>query len=72
MDIQSEKYSLIEYITQIDDEVVIARLKEFVKANEQDFWSELDGYQQLEIKKGIEELDRGEKFDYEALMSKHR
>ena len=72
MDIQAEKYSLIEYITQIKDEVVISRLKEFLKANDQDFWNDLDNSQQLEIKKGIEEIDNGETFDYEELMSKHR
>jgi predicted transcriptional regulator len=72
MNIQSEKDSLIEYITQLQDEAILTSIKEFVQATEQDFWNDLTRSQQQEIKKGMEELDRGEKFDYEELMSKHR
>ena len=72
MDIQSEKYSLIEYITQITDVKKLERLLEFVKANDEDFWNDLSNDQKQEIQQGIDELERGEKFDYEELMSKHR
>ncbi|MFH6982120.1 hypothetical protein [Marinoscillum sp. 108] len=41
MDIQAEKYSLIEYISQIADITLVEKLKQFVKANEQDFWNDL-------------------------------
>lgn len=72
MDIQSEKYSLIEYITQITDVKKFERLLEFVKANDEDFWNDLTNEQQQEIQQGIDELERGEKFDYEELMTNHR
>ncbi len=72
MDIQAEKYSLIEYITQIKDVSLIEKLKEFVKANESDFWNDLTEDQIQEIRKGMEELDNGQKFDYEEVMSRHR
>ena len=72
MDIQAEKYTLIEYITQVKDVSIIEKLKQFVKANENDFWNDLSEEQQQEIKQGMAELDRGEKFDYETMMAKHR
>ncbi|RED91307.1 hypothetical protein [Marinoscillum furvescens] len=72
MDIQTEKYALIEYITQIKDMSLVDKLKQFVKANEQDFWDDLTESQRKEIRQGIDQLDRGEKFDYEDVMAKHR
>lgn len=72
MDIKAEKLNLIQYITQIDDSKIIERLKQFVKANEDDFWNDLDEDQKQEIKQGIDELNRGEKFDYEDVISSHR
>ncbi len=72
MDIQTEKYALIEYITQVKDIKVIEKLKDFVKANEQDFLNDLTENQKRELKEGVEELDKGLKFDYNKVMSKHR
>ncbi|MCH7399320.1 hypothetical protein MM236_15065 [Belliella sp. DSM 107340] len=72
MDIQTEKYALIEYITKITDVKLIKKLKDFVKASEKDFWNELTDAQRKEILQGMDELDRGEKIDYEQFMSKYR
>jgi len=72
MDIQSEKYSLIEYITQVKDASLIEKLKDFVRANERDFWNVLTEGQRLEIKEGMEDLDKGNKFGYEELMAQYR
>ena len=72
MDIQAEKYSLIEYITQVKDIRLIEKLKQFVKANEDDFWNDLTEDQKQELKQGMKELDDGQKHDYEQVMSKHR
>jgi len=72
MDIQAEKYSLIELITKVNDITVIERLKQFVKANEEDFWQELSDSQKAEIKMAIKELDKGEMFSYDEFMDAHR
>jgi hypothetical protein len=72
MDIQSEKYALIEYITQIKDIGLIEKLRDFVKANERDFWHDLTEDQKREAMEGMGELDRGQKFDYEEVVSRHR
>jgi len=72
MDIQSEKYALIEYITQIKDVRLIEKLRDFVKANDKDFWYDLTEVQKKDVMEGIRELDKGKKIDYEDVMSKHR
>lgn len=72
MDIHAEKYALIEYITQVKDADIIAKIKEFVQATEYDFWNDLTEEQKQEIRQGMDELDRGEKSDYEDFMSRHR
>lgn len=72
MDIQTEKYALIEYITKISDVRLIEKLKEFVKASEKDFWHELSDQDKQDILEGISELDKGQKVDYEDFISKHR
>ena len=72
MDIQAEKYALIEYITQIKDIGLIEKLRDFAKANERDFWHDLTEGQKREAMEGMDELDRGLKFGYEEVMSRHR
>jgi|GEM_PF-429922 len=72
MDIQSEKYALIAFITQIKDVRLIEKLRDFVKANDKDFWHDLTEVQKKDVMEGIRELDKGKKIDYEDVMSKHR
>lgn len=72
MDIQAEKYSLIEYITQVKDADIIEKIKQFVKATDHDFWNDLSTDQKKEIQYGIDELDKGEKVSYDEIISKHR
>jgi len=72
MDIQSEKYALIAFITQIKDVRLIEKLRDFVKANDKDFWHDLTEVQKKGVMEGIRELDKGKKIDYEDVMSKHR
>lgn len=72
MDIQSEKYALIAFITQIKDVRLIEKLRDFVKANDKDFWHDLTEVQKKDVMEGIRELDKGKKIDYEGVMSKHR
>lgn len=72
MDIQTEKYALIEYITKISDVRLIEKLKEFVKASEKDFWNELSDDNKQDILDGLSKLDKGEKVDYEDFIKKAR
>ena len=51
--------------------VVLSGQKQFVEATENDFWNDLTGDQKQELKQGMKELDNGQKYDYEEVMSKH-
>lgn len=57
-------------ILNIDNNDFIQRLTEFIKNEKTDFWNELSPSQQLEIKNGIEELDKGKRVSYEDVFSK--
>ncbi len=41
MDIEQKNTPLLKYISQITDITLVEKLKQFVKANEQDFWNNL-------------------------------
>jgi hypothetical protein len=70
MNIQAKKLSLIEWLLKLQDEKVLNQV-ERLKAGT-DFWDELTESEKEEIEKGIDELDRGEKHSYEAIVSSHR
>lgn len=72
MDIQAEKNALIEFISSVKDAQVIEKIRQFVKANENDFWNDLSDIEKQEIEKGIEQLDRGENFNYKDVMKAYR
>jgi hypothetical protein len=47
-------------------------IESIIKKEDVDFWNELTSSEQKEILAGIEELDKGEKVDYQKFMAKHR
>ena len=69
MDLQAEKYSLIEYITQIKEANMISQLKAFIASKEKDFWDELTAQDKAAINEGINQLDNGEYVSYEEVKS---
>ena len=71
MDIQAKKLDLIQWLTQLNDERLIRKI-EALQAEDIDFWNELSEQQKQEIKRGIAELDAGQKHDYENVISRHR
>jgi len=72
MDLQAEKYSLIEYITQIKEVSLLNKLKEVVKANKKDWWDELSMEEKSEINEGIRQADNGELISHEEVMHNPR
>lgn len=44
---------------------------EDLQSEDLDFWNELDEHQKQEIKKGIAELEAGEKYDYKKVISQY-
>ena len=71
MDIQAEKYTLIERIIQIKDSSLIARVKQFLAANESDFWEELDEDLKASIERGLSQSARGEVKSHGEVMKKY-
>ncbi len=70
MDIQTTKIELLKMIMNIESDELIRKIADFVKKEEADFWDELDVDQQHEIKIGIEQLDRGERIEFNEFLKK--
>ena len=70
MDIQATKLKLIKAILEDENSEFIERVANFVKMEKNDIWSDLSLTEQKEIKKGIEELDKGKRVSYESFLKK--
>lgn len=70
MDIQTTKIELVKAILNIEDKALIDKLSRLLKKETPDIWDELTSDQQREIKKGIDELDRGKRISYEDFKRK--
>ena len=68
MDIQLEKYKLLEWLIGLKDEDVISKIKD-LKNNNEDEWSKaVAETEKLFIKAGMKDIDEGNTFSYEKLM----
>ena len=72
MDIQAEKYSLIEYIMGIKEASTITKFKALIKTSEKDWWDELSSAEKTEIQEGIRQADNGELISHEEVMANPR
>jgi len=71
MNIQTTKIELVKMILDIENYEFIQKVTDFIKKNEKaDFWNDLSLTEQKEIKRGIEELDNGERIAYKDLLEK--
>ncbi|QLE01509.1 hypothetical protein HX109_08000 [Galbibacter sp. BG1] len=70
MNIQTAKLELLKAIIENDNADFIQKVTDFVRNERTDFWNELTDVEQSEIKKGLEELDRGEKVSYDSFLKK--
>lgn len=70
MDIQATKLELLKIILENENSEFIQRVSDFVKNEKKDFWHELSLSEQKEIKKGIEDLDKGKRISYESFLKK--
>ena len=73
MNIQAEKLELIKMLLNTKKPSVLARIRSiFEKEEKVDFWNNLSEEEKEDIRQGIKELDKGEKYAYDEIMSKHR
>jgi hypothetical protein len=70
MDIQASKIELVKMILNIDNDLFIKRIFEFVKSQKVDFWDELTVEQKDEINEGIRQLEKGESISYADFLKK--
>ncbi len=71
MDIQAKKLNLIQWLIQLKDESLLKKI-EALQAEDTDFCSALNEDQKEEIKKGLAEINTGQKHNYEQVISKYR
>lgn len=70
MDIQLEKYKLMEWLIHLKDESVISKLKT-IKSNtstSSDWADAISDTEQLMIKAGLKDIEKGNTFTHEQVM----
>lgn len=68
MDLKSEKLDLIQWLLQLSDENVIAKIKK-LRNEDIDWWDSLSADEARSIQEGIEQLDRGEGINHEQVVA---
>ena len=64
MDIQLEKYKLLEWLISVKDEKVISKIKELKSQNE----SKISETEELFIKAGLKDIEEGNTFTHHQVM----
>ena len=70
MNIQSSKIELVKMILNIENDKFIEKITDFIKKEKIDFWNELSLSEQKEIEKGIEELNKGKRVEFNDFLKK--
>ena len=72
MDIQAEKYKLIEWITSLKDISLINHLKAVREAVTNDWWDELTQEERKGIEEGIQDIEEGRVYQHKEVMAEFR
>lgn len=64
MDIKASKIELVKMILNINNDTVIQKVLDFVTNEKSNFWNELTESEQVEIQKGIAQLNQGKRILY--------
>lgn len=70
MNIEASKIKLVKMILNIDNDMFIKKVTDFITNEESDFWSELTPSEQAEIKEGIDQLNQGKRTSYKEVLKK--
>lgn len=70
MSIETSKIALVKIILNIDNVNFIKKVTDFINNEKSDFWSELSASEKAEIKKGIDQLNRGKRTTFEDVLKK--
>jgi len=69
--IEARKLSIIEYLAELKDESVIQQIENLLKPNI-DFWDQLSATDKEAIKKGIQDLDKGDRTEFKRFIGKYK
>lgn len=69
MDLAARKYSFMQELTTVDENL-LEKLENILKANKKDWFGELPTDEQAELKIGINQADNKEFVSHEMVMSK--
>ncbi|TRW25297.1 hypothetical protein FMM05_08315 [Flavobacterium zepuense] len=72
MDIQASKIELAKMILDLEDSKLIEKVRKLITKEKKDFYDELSEDEKLEVRYGIEQLDRGEKISWEDFKIRRR
>jgi hypothetical protein len=70
MDVKTSKIELVKLILNIDNGSFIKKVTDFIHNEKADFWNDLSTSEQAEIKKGIEQLNKGQRISYKDALKK--
>ena len=70
MDIRASKIALVKMILNIENDKFIEKITEFVQKEKVDFWNEMSLSEQKEIEKGIKQLNKGKKVEFNDFLKK--
>ncbi|WP_299315279.1 hypothetical protein [uncultured Aquimarina sp.] len=70
MDIKTSKIELVKMILNIDSSEFIKKVTDYINNEQADFWNDLSASEKKEIKRGIEELEKGHRISYDDVLKK--
>ena len=70
MNIQTSKIELVKMILSIENDKFIEKITEFIQKEKVDFWNELSLSEQKEIEKGIKQLNKGKRVEFNDFLKK--
>ena len=71
LDIQAEKLSLIQWLTQHSDENLIAKIK-VLREGQSDWWDQISAEEKAEIEEGMTQADQGELKTHMEVMAQYQ
>ncbi len=70
MDLQTSKIELAKLILNIENPMLISKLKELITRETSDFWTSLTDSEKEEINFGLEQLDKGQRISLNDYLNK--
>ncbi|WP_294819609.1 hypothetical protein [uncultured Flavobacterium sp.] len=68
MDFQATKEELAKMILESEDSKIIDKVRKLLIKEKKDFYDELSEDEKLEVRYGLEQLERGEKIPWEEVL----